>query len=84
VSRLEPVIRACEATEDVRGWFLLVQALPVWWATPYEESQHPRTEAKAAGRARSPAGREAVLATRVNPPIVHKRIARCVGQLGQR
>jgi hypothetical protein len=31
-----------------------------------------------------PAGREAMLATRVNPPIVHKRIARCVGQLGQR
>jgi hypothetical protein len=56
VSRLEPVIRACEATEDVRGWFLLVQAFPVWWATPYEESQHPRTEAKAAGRAGSPAG----------------------------
>lgn len=56
VSRLEPVIRAYAATEDVRGWFLLVQAPPVRWATPHAGGQHPRTAAKAAGRARSPAG----------------------------
>lgn len=50
-SRLEPVIRAREATGDVRGWFFLVQVPPAWWATPRARDQHPRLDAKAAGRA---------------------------------
>jgi len=51
VSRLEPVIRAWVATRDVRGRYLLVEVPPAWWATPGARDQHPRTAAKAVGRA---------------------------------
>ena len=56
VSRLEPVIRAHEATRmpDVgTSWF---EAPPARWATPCAGGQHPRTAAKATGRAGMPGG----------------------------